>query len=424
MALPDVAAAVESALDRLDLGRVVKPGDSVAVTAGSRGIKGIVEVLKGVVEYLRRVLGAKPFLFAAMGSHGGGTPEGQLAVLSALGIDERSVGCPVRATSETLLAGDGRGANEFGRGAPVDALAAAADHVLVVNRVKSHTKYDAGPGGVESGLCKMCLVGVGKAAGAALYHRLADRHSWTMVVDAFLPLVLEGLPVRGGLALVQDARGNLARVEGLLPGEFRRIEPRLLELAKRLTPDLPFDDVDLLVVDQIGKDVSGTGMDTNVIGRGKVGSSEKVRVRRIFARGLSGASEGNANGIGFADFTTREVLASVDWRATYLNARSAGRTESCKAPMALGSDSEVLEAALELAGLGAEGCGGGDPSEFRLLWIRDTSTLDRFVASEAFFEEARDREDVHLVIEPRRLEFNARGRLVNPAGDWSRWPVH
>src|SRR5947208_6256328 len=255
----DVAATVRAELEKLDLAKRIKPGQSVALTAGSRGIANIPLILKSVVRFLKD-LGARPFLVPTMGSHGGGTAEGQRQVLESYGITEAFVGAPIMASMEVVPVGN------TSQGFPVvlDRHASEADHIGVVARIKPHTGYH---GPVESGLLKMMMIGLGKHAGALGYHRILLEQPYDLVVRSVGRMLCARAAITFGLGLVENAYDETARIEGVLPAEFEAREEQLLVLAKRWLAQLPYKEADLLIVDEIGKDISGAGMDTNVVGR-------------------------------------------------------------------------------------------------------------------------------------------------------------
>lgn len=393
----DIAAAVREELAKLDLPSSLRAGARVAVTAGSRGISQIPRILAAVVESLRS-WGFDAFIVSAMGSHGGGTPEGQRRILSHLGITEESVGCPLRVTSDVVEVGRTRS------GWPVycDAEAARGDGILVVNRVKPHTAFR---GSIESGLWKMMAVGLGKVPGATLVHRLGPP-MMERVIRETGEVMLRELPVVGGLAVVENGYEETALICGLRPAEFER-ETELLEIARSLLPGLPVDDVDVLIVDEMGKNYSGTGMDVNVIGRFRVqgiAEPEKPRVKRLVVLDLSEASEGNANGIGLADITTRRLVRKIDFRSTYLNALTTTFFMRAAIPMTFESDREAIEAALGSLGL-------EDLGQARVLRIANTLELEEFWASSALDGDLEARGAVP-VGEEEELGFDVDGNLV------------
>ncbi len=365
----DVPAAVRAALERLDLGRTIKPGQTVALTAGSRGIANIPAALRATADFLKG-LGARPFLVPAMGSHGGGTAEGQRQVIESYGITEEFVGVPIRAAMEVVSLGT------TPEGYPVylDRHASQADHIGVVGRIKPHTNYH---GPIESGLLKMMMIGLGKHVGALAYHRILLEQPYDPVVRAVGRLMRQKASIAFGLGLVENAYDETALVEAVPPDDFERREEELLTLARRWLARLPFAEADLLVIDEIGKDISGSGMDTNVVGRkrslrfGKQVEPTDFRMpmmRHIFVRGLSAHTHGNATGIGLADFTTTRLVQAMNYRATRINCLTAGYPDGANIPVHFDTDREVIDAALSIAGTRRA-------EEARILRIRNTLCL-------------------------------------------------
>ena len=384
----DVPAAVGDALDALDLAGRVRPGDTVALTGGSRGIADGVPALRAVVERVRS-LGAEPFLVPAMGSHGGATAAGQRAVLAGYGMTPEALGCEVRASMDTVDLGP----SPLGLPVLTDRLAHEADHLLVVNRVKPHTMF-RGP--VESGIAKMLVIGLGKHRGAAAAHRAVVDHGWGAVLADLVPVLAARTRLLGGVALVEGHDDRTALVAPVRGGHVLEDEAPLLERARGWMPRLPVAEVDVLLVDRIGKDISGAGLDTDVVGRkhdpspgGDAPEATDVRVRVVAVRGLSPGTHGNALGIGLADLCRQRVLDAADWAATRTNALTAGHPDAAKAPIALRTDGELLTTGLSLIGLRT-------PADARVLWIRDTLHLDRVWASRAVLDEAAGRDDLEV----------------------------
>jgi hypothetical protein len=397
----DVAGAVRTALERLDLGRTIRPGHTVALTAGSRGIANIPTVLRAVADFCKH-LGAAPFLIPAMGSHGGGTAPGQRQVLESYGITEDFVGAPIRASMEVVALGT----TPDGFPVVLDRQAAEADHIGVVARVKPHTGYH---GPIESGLLKMMMIGLGKHAGALAYHRLLLEVPYDQVVRAVSRTLRARAPITFGLALVENAYDETARVEAVLPPDFEPREEALLVLAKRWLARLPVREADLLIVDEIGKDISGSGMDTNVVGRkralrGERSPADQPRLRHIFVRGLTPRTHGNATGIGLADFTTTRLIRAMDYRATVINCLTAGYPEGANLPVHFDSDREVLDAALAIIGTRS-------PEAARVLRIRNTLALEEVEVSEACLAEPNGQADFAVLTSPRALAFDGAGNL-------------
>ena len=377
--------------------RPILPGQSVAVGCGSRGIANLAEIVAGVIAALKEA-GLEPFIVPAMGSHGGGTAERQLNVLRHYGVTEEHVGAPVRSSTETV---------ELARtpeGIPIlfDRLASEADHVFVINRVKPHSHF-VGP--VESGPAKMLLIGFGKPAGALQYHRAFARHSFPQVFQSAIPVLLKKLSVLGGLAIIENARDETARLVPLRGDELLEREPALLREAVRRMARLPFEEMDVLIVDRMGKDISGVGMDTNVIGRDRPDLA-RPRVQVIFVRDLTPASEGNASGIGLADVTVRRLIEKMDPKATFLNCATAMHLHLARVPYAFETDREALEAALGATAVRS-------PAEARIVWIRDTLALAELEASVAFTDEVARRSELVPLGEPHDILFHPDGALMD-----------
>jgi hypothetical protein len=396
----DVPATVREALESLNLGARVRPGETVAITAGSRGIANLTLVLAEIVRHLRS-LGAEPFIVPAMASHGGGTAEGQLRILSSYGITEEGCGCPIRSSMEVVRVCDSK------LGFPVffDRNAFEASHIVVCNRVKPHTLF-SGP--IESGLLKMLMIGLGKRDGATLYHRAILEHGYSAVLEDVGAELLARCDVLAGVALVERGDDVTARIEALPPERFFSDEPRLLEMARGWMPRLPFSDVDLLLIDEIGKNVSGSGLDTNVVGRKsslhRAAGDEPIRVRFIAVRSLTPSTLGNAVGIGVAEFCRSRVLREMNTEATRLNALTAGDSTAAMLPLDYETDAEILGAALPMIGL-------RPPAEARILWIRNTLQLAEAECSSSLLEEASRRPELEVVSELRPLLLDGDGNL-------------
>jgi len=375
--VPDPAARARSELDRLPLDGLAS-GATVAVAVGSRGIHAIDAVAAAVVAGIDD-RGFEPVVVPAMGSHGGATPEGQREVLSALGIDEASVGASIDARMDAERVGQVTvGDTET----PVYAASAAleADAAVVINRVKPHTNFT---GDVESGLCKMTAVGLGKQRGAKAFHSAAIAEGYVPTLEAFLEAVADAVPLVGGVALVENFYEETARVEAVPADAFRDREPALLDLAREEMATLPVEEVDLLVVDELGKDVSGAGMDTNVIGRYRVLNApdpETPAIDLIYARGLTEATKGNGVGIGLADVTRRAAVDQLDVQKTYANALTSGSLAKAKLPVVAPDDELALRTALAALG-------GYDPETARIVWIENTEDLRELRVSAALVDE-------------------------------------
>ena len=398
--LADVAGEVRRQLAALPLERRVRPGQSVAVTAGSRGIANIAVVLRAAVEHLKSI-GAAPFIVPAMGSHGGGTVAGQLEILHGYGITEEFCGCPIRATMETVVVCQTR------EGFPVhfDRHAFEADHVLVVGRVKPHTGF---VGDIESGLMKMMLIGLGKHQGALVYHRAIMDYSFPQIVRSVAAEVMAKCRVLAGLGIVENEQEHTALVAAVLPEELEAREKELLVQAKRWIPRLPFDRAHILLIDQIGKNISGTGMDTNVIGRKyndhKAVEDEFPKVKNIVVRALTEETHGNATGVGMGEFCRSRVIAQTDVVKTRINCLTGGHVPAAMFPIDYETDRAILDVALTQIGL-------AEPPQAKLMWIRNTLDVVELECSEAYLSEARERSNLEILTDPRPLPFDAQGNL-------------
>jgi hypothetical protein len=394
-------AAVRAALEPLRLGGTIKAGQSVALTAGSRGIANIPVILKSVAQHLRD-LGARPFLVPAMGSHGGGTAEGQRKVLESYGITEDFVGAPIRASMEVITLGN------TAEGWPVylDKIASQADHIGVVARVKPHTSYH---GPIESGLMKMMMIGLGKHVGAAWYHRVLLEQPYDPVVRAVGRHMRAKAPIAFGLPVVENGFDETACIEGVLPADFEPVEEKLLVKAKEWLARLPFQTADLLIIDEIGKEISGSGMDTNVVGRKRAFKTQpppgQPEMRFIFVRGLSAHTHGNAAGLGFADFTTSRLVKNMNYRATVINCVTSGYPEGANLPVHYDSDREVLDAALAINGTRT-------PEQARIIHIRNTMMLEEVEVSEPCLKELPPATTFERIRGPYELTFDGEGNLA------------
>ncbi|HEX5447119.1 MAG TPA: lactate racemase domain-containing protein [Pirellulales bacterium] len=396
----DIPAAIHEQLEGLRLAERIRPGQSVAITCGSRGVANIAAITRAIVEHVKS-LQAAPFIVPAMGSHGGGTAEGQRGVLASYGVTEEFCGCPIRSSMETVVVCQ----TDEGFDVHFDKHAFGAEHVIVVNRVKPHTGFN---GDIESGLMKMMLIGLGKHEGAKVYHRAIQDYNFGQIVRSVGGRVLESCRIAGGVAIVENGYDQTAHIQAVAAGEFETREKELLVMAKRLMPRLPFDRVDLLVVDEIGKNISGSGMDTNVVGRKyhdhSAAAKEFPKVKRILVRGLTEATHGNAAGIGMAEFCTRRALDQIDVAITRINCLTAGHAPAAMLPLDFPTDRAALEAALPTIGLTA-------PEAARLLWIRNTLELGEVECSAVYLDEAKTRDDLEILTELRELEFDATDNL-------------
>ena len=401
----DVGEALREQCAKGEIRSRIEPGAEVAITAGSRGIAGIDNVLRSLVGILKDA-GAKPFLIPAMGSHGGATAEGQVEILRSLRVTEESVGAEIRSSMEVVEIGNTEG------GVPVymDRIASEADGIVVVGRIKQHTDFRSG---VESGLLKMSSIGLGKHAQALALHAHGVKGIRDYMVEAGKVVYGSG-KVLFGVGIVENAYEETAMVEAIPPERVAEREKELLEKSANLMPRLPVSDIDVLFVDELGKNFSGTGMDTNVVGRFRilgVEEPESPDVKYLIVGDVSEASHGNALGVGLADFTTRRLFEKVDYEAMNQNVLTSTFVERAKIPMVMENDREALEAAVR--------CNWGvEPEDTRFIRIPNTLHLRYAYISENLLDEALANGNVEVVEEAAELDFDESGNLASfEAGD-------
>ena len=382
--IEDVRAAVLEQFARPEISSLVHPGDRVAVGCGSRGIRNLAEIVKTVIERLTE-LGAKPFIVPAMGSHGGATPEGQRETLASYGITEESMGVPINDSMETVLLGESK------IGIPIHFSKAAyeADWVLPINRVKLHTDF-SGP--IESGLVKMLCIGFGKAKGANMLH-LYGTSNFARIIPEAGRKVLSSVDMRFGLAIVENAYDDTALIEAVPGGALLAREPELLEFSKKLFPRIPFETVDVLVVENFGKDISGAGMDPNITGRSSAGPMESFsgpKIQRIVVCDLTEASHGNGIAVNVADFITRKFFDKLDLKATYANGFACCNPTACQIPVIMDTEEEAVEMAVKT-------CRFIDQEHPRIVRLRSTLAMDEFEISEALLDEAKAQPNIEIL---------------------------
>ena len=396
----NIGACILHELERIQVDEILQPGQKIAITAGSRGISDIALILREIITYLKR-LEAKPFIIPAMGSHGGGTANGQLQLLAHYGITEETMDVPILSSMEVVqIAKTPEGIPVF-----IDKNASQADWIVVVNRVKPHTDFS---GDIESGILKMAAVGLGKKIGADFYHKAPVQHGYGHVMASVGRTALKEASIAFGVGLVENAYDETAYLEAGSPEDLEEIEKGLLIKAKQNLAKLPFEHIDLLIIDEIGKDISGVGMDSNVTGRALT-IEKKIalpRVSRIFVRDLSAKTKGNANGLGLADFVTRRLVDKIDFQATYLNALTGMFPEAARIPMIFDSDRESIKAALNTIG-------NIFPKDSKIVWIKNTLILDNMMVSEKLREEGESNPNLDLLGDLGPMKFDEKGNLVS-----------
>ncbi|MDA7949873.1 MAG: DUF362 domain-containing protein [Pirellulaceae bacterium] len=399
----DIQKEVEKELSALQLGEKVRKGQTVAITAGSRGIANISLILRSIVDYFKK-LGAVPFLVTAMGSHGGATAQGQREVLENYGITEEYCGCEIRSDMETIAVCRAKEGFEV----HMDRHAWEADHLVVCNRVKPHTGFT---GDLQSGLMKMLLIGLGKHKGATIYHRAIKDYSFGQIVRSVVGEVVGRGNLLAGLGVVENAYEETSVVWGARGEELESLDKKLLQIAADQMPTLPFPNLDILLIDEIGKNISGTGMDTNVVGRKfddhRAAKDEYPKIKRILVRGLTQESKGNATGIGMSEFCLSRVVEAMDLEVTNTNCLTSGHVTAAMIPIHFQTDREMLEAALGTIGL-------THPEEAKIVWVPNTLKLDQFICSKVFENVLKKQEGLTILSGPKALPFGENGLLVSP----------
>lgn len=398
----NVADAVRSELAKLNLSQRIGPAQSVALTVGSRGIANIALVIKTVVDEIKN-LGAEPFIVPAMGSHGGACAEGQRQVVQDLGCTEEFLGVPIRSSMEVVRVG------AASDGTPVyfDQLAFQADHVAVINRIKPHTIFS---GHLQSGLHKMMLIGLGNHKGAQAYHQAFIKHDPGEIMRSVGKEVIQSCGILFGLALLENPKEQTALIKAVEPDEFLEVEKELQIQSQNLIPRLPFEEADLLIIDQIGKNFSGSGMDTNVVGRKQhqhhAGKGETPRITCIYLRDLSPESHGNASGVGRAEFVHKRLVDKIDFEATWVNCITAKSPAGGSLPIYYNSDQKNLSIALATAG-------ANDPNTAQVIRIANTMELDELWVSLAYQGQIEERDDLTILAPPRNMLFDDAGNLLD-----------
>ena len=374
-------------------------GKRICVTAGSRGIPNVVEIIAAIVTSLRD-RGADPFVIPAMGCHGGGTAEGQMEVLTHQGITEETVGCPIRATMDVVPVA------KLPDGTPLfcDKYAMESDGIVAFNKIKAHTAFR---GEWESGVVKMLVIGLGKRHGADMVHSRNILNFGT-VIPAASRAMLASVPVLFGLGVTENVYGDIASVDAMLPDEIFRREKEILAHSRTLLGRLLVSSIDVLIVDEIGKNISGSGMDPNVTGRTATGHPgfDNIPVGKMIARGLTKETDGNANGIGIADYTTARCVNALDLTSTYTNSITSRVPVAVRIPMILNNDREALVAAASASFV-------EDRSQVRFLRIPNTKYVERIKLSESYLPEIENNPNFRILGEPRPMQFDEEGYLVD-----------
>src|SRR5579884_424332 len=398
--IPDVPGEVRRQLAASGFAGRLKPGSRVAIGVGSRGIHNIATIVRQVVQYWKDA-GMRPFLFPAMGSHGAASAAGQADVLAHYGITEAAMGCPLVSQLEVVSLGK----TADGIEAFMDKMAYDSDGVMLVGRVKAHTDF---AGKIESGLFKMMAIGLGKFAGAQRYHTYAYKLGLEHVIRSVGRQVLKSGKILGGLAILEDANHNTAQLTAVPVEQMERKEEELLVLVKSWMAKIPVPQVDVLILDEIGKNISGAGIDTKVVNRSVNGEynpwPDTPRIERIYIRGLSNNTYGNGVGLGMADVVNDRLLQKIDWHPTRINSLTASTPAAIRTPIHFPSDRECLEKISPTVGK-------TDLSDVTFGWIRNSLELGTVKLSENLRSEIERNPILEIVGGPERMEFDEAGNL-------------
>ena len=399
--LDNISEEMNTQLADLKLKSVIKPGQSVAVACSSRGIDNYGVIVKAVITYLKQCK-LEPFIIPAMGSHGAATAAGQKRVLAHLGIVEEDVGAPIRSSLEVMPIGK----TEDHLTVYLDKLASAADHIVLINRIKKHTEFEHE---FESGLLKMMAIGLGKQEGAAAYHEAMLSLGYPRVILTVARKIMQSTNVLFGVGVVENGYGQTAKIGISRSDDILEMEKSLFKKARQFAPALPFDEADILIIDEMGKDISGTGFDTKVVGR--IGlplvaaEPTSPRIKRIAVCDLTEGSEGNAVGVGIVDIITQRLLDKIDMDALNINTITGVCPEMGKIPLTMKNDRDAVEIAIKSVGLLPR-------DKLKVMRIKNTALLSEIEVSEAYEEELAKRSDLEVVIEKRKMEFDTDGNLL------------
>ncbi len=397
--IENIGEEISKEFERIRLGEKIKPGTQIGITVGSRGINNLPLIIKCVIQEIRK-RGGNPFILPAMGSHGGASAEGQRRVLENYGVTEKTMGVSIKSSMEVV---------ELGRlenGLPVhfDKAAFESDGIVVVNRIKVHTAFKSM---IESGLYKMLSVGLGNHEGASLVHYLGEKGLRDYMVD-FARVILKNAPILCGLGILENAYDDTYRLTAAAREDFEKVDMELLKECKRILPALPVSDIDILIVEEMGKNISGTGMDTNIVGGIKEygeGEYDPPKIKKIIVLDLTKEAEGNALGIGLADLTTRKLYNKIDFEATNENTITTTFLDRAKIPIVCKTEEEAFQIAMKTIW----SLPGTRP---RVMIIRNTLKLDELYVSENIWEEISNRSNIRSCGDWEKLHFDQQRNLM------------
>lgn len=389
--IESLSEVIEREIYSTDFPQRIKKGDEVAIGVGSRGIDKIDLVAKEIVKIVKQ-LGGEPFIVPAMGSHGGATAQGQQEVLAGYGVTQEKVGAPIVSSMEVVKLGE----TEDGKPVYFDKSAYEADAVIAVNRVKVHTDFS---GEIESGIMKMLVIGFGKHKGASKIHSYGFDVFHKLIPEAGR-LIIEKAPIALGIGLLENAYDHLYKIKAATPSEIENTDRKLLKEQKRILPGIPFKEVDVLVIDEMGKNISGSGIDTNVIGRVKSVYSD---IKYIVVRDLSEDTHGNATGIGLADIIPQKLFEKIDFGASYTNMITARVIQSAKLPIVLENEELAIKTAIVLSNKSYE--------DLKLVHIKNTLQLGEMNISKTLISEAKTLKAIEIMDEEICYSFDSKGEL-------------
>jgi len=399
--LDNVSEEIDTQLANLKLETSIKPGQTAAVACSSRGIDNYGAIVKAVISYLKQ-LKLEPFIIPAMGSHGAATAAGQKRVLAHLGIVAEDMGAPIRSSLEVVRLGE----TEDRLAVYLDKLASEADHIVLINRIKKHTEFEHE---FESGLLKMMAIGLGKQEGAAAYHEAMLTFGYPRIILTVARKIMQSANILFGLGVVENGYGQTAQIGICGSDGILEMEKRLFKSAKAFAPKLPFDEADIIIIDEMGKDISGTGFDTKVVGR--IGlplvtaEPERPKIKRIVVCDLTEGSEGNAVGVGIVDIITQRLLDKIDMEALNINTITGVCPEMGKIPLTMKNDREAIEVAIKCVGLIPK-------DKLKVMRIKNTARLSEVDVSQAYEAELAKRRDLEVVVGKRPMGFDADGNLL------------
>ena len=396
--IDNISEKIIQEFKRIKFSEKIKTGMQIGITVGSRGIDNIELIIKTVIQEVKKY-GGSPLIISAMGSHGGATVEGQLSILESYGITEEKLGVPVKATNEVIELG------KLENGLPVyfNKIAYSFDGLIIINRIKVHTSFKSD---IESGLCKMLAVGLGNHKGASLVHSLGVKGLSDYMVK-FAEVILKKVPILCGIGILENSYDKTYKIVSASPEDFKKVDRKLLKECKRILPRLPVSDIDLLIIEQIGKNISGTGMDTNIVGgitEFPKGSFHPPKIKEIILLDLTPESHGNAHGVGLATAITQRLYNKVDFQATYTNSIASGFLYKSRIPMIFPIDKEAFKTCL--------GVLGNLPAiKPRIIIIKNTLKLDEICVSEPVWEEIKERKNILPLSDWEELKFDNEGKL-------------